>query len=101
MAVGIASPFPGDPPNEKQPGQLEALAQDLTRRGLEAFVHERDGSVVEEILRAAEDLAVNLMVVGSHGHGAVYNLLVGSVTEGILKANRRPVLVVPTRPVAR
>jgi nucleotide-binding universal stress UspA family protein len=34
-------------------------------------------------------------VMGSHGHGSVYNLLVGSVTEGVLKAARRPVLLVP------
>jgi nucleotide-binding universal stress UspA family protein len=34
-------------------------------------------------------------VMGSHGHGSVYNLLVGSVTEGVLKAGERPVLLVP------
>lgn len=99
--MGMVPPLvPDEPPNEKQRGQLEALAQDLTRRGIGAFAHERDGAVVEEILGAADDLAVNLVVIGSHGHSAVYNLLVGSVTEGVLKANRRPVLVVPTRPAA-
>ena len=43
---------------------------------------------MEEVLQAARDIAADLIVMGSHGHGSVYNLLVGSVTEGILKAGR-------------
>ena len=34
--------------------------------------------------------------MGSHGHGAIYELLVGSVTEGVLRKARCPVLVVPS-----
>jgi nucleotide-binding universal stress UspA family protein len=34
--------------------------------------------------------------MGTHGHGAMYNLLVGSVTEGVLKQSTRPVLLVPS-----
>lgn len=92
---------PGEVPNDKQRSHLEALAEDLARRGIPAFAHERDGIVVEEILRAADELAVNLVVMGSHGHGSVYNLLVGSVTEGVLKASRRPVLLVPAPVVGK
>ncbi len=87
------------PANGKQKSQLDALVADLKRRGWNVSASERDGSVVEEILAAADDLAANLIVMGSHGHGAVYHLLVGSVTEGVLKAGRRPVLLVPA-PVA-
>ncbi len=88
-------------PNEKQRSQLEALAEDLTRQGIRASAHECDGSVVEEILKTAGDISANLIVMGSHGHGSVYNLLVGSVTEGILKAGRRPVLLVPAPAAAK
>ena len=62
---------------------------------LQAIAHEREGTVVEEILRTAAEISANLIVMGTHGHGSVYNLLVGSVTEGILKAAHRPVLLVP------
>jgi len=34
-------------------------------------------------------------VMGTHGHGAMYNLLVGGVTKGVLKRSTRPVLLVP------
>lgn len=98
MTAGIAMPPPplvAGEPNEKQRNQLEALAESLSRQGIQTIAHERDGTVVEELLRIADELSVNLVVMGSHGHGSVYNLLVGSVTEGVLKASRRPVLLVP------
>jgi nucleotide-binding universal stress UspA family protein len=58
--------------------------------------HEPTGSVVEEILKTADAIAADLIVMGSHGHGSVYNLLVGSVTEGVLKISKCPILLVPT-----
>jgi len=36
-----------------------------------------------------------LIVMGTHGHGAMYNLLVGSVTKGVIKHSVRSVLLVP------
>ena len=35
-----------------------------------------------------------MIVVGSHGHGALYHLLLGSVSEGIIRKTTCPVLVV-------
>jgi nucleotide-binding universal stress UspA family protein len=70
--------------------------EELTHAGLKVTTHEPTGSVVEEILKTADAIAADLIVMGSHGHGSVYNLLVGSVTEGVLKISKRPVLLVPT-----
>jgi nucleotide-binding universal stress UspA family protein len=78
---------------------LALLQEELAASGLSVVAHEREGTVVSEILKAADDIAADLIVMGSHGHGAVYNLLVGSVTEGVLRGGKRPVLVVPA-PVA-
>ena len=95
LPAGVAGCLPPDPPNERKKSRLDALQEDLTRSGLRAFAHERDGAVVDEVLQTATEISANLIVMGSHGHGSVYNLLVGSVTEGILKAGQRPVLLVP------
>ena len=98
MAGGAALPAgfaPLDAPNEKKASRCDQLRDELVRSGLKVVAHEREGSVVEEILETAADISANLIVMGTHGHGSVYNLLVGSVTEGILKAARRPVLLVP------
>jgi nucleotide-binding universal stress UspA family protein len=100
MAGGLPVGVPGYPsadrPNEKEMGLLEKLKGELTRAGVSSIAHEREGTVVEEILETAQEISADLIVMGSHGHGPVYNLLVGSVTEGVLKAGQRPVLLVPT-----
>jgi nucleotide-binding universal stress UspA family protein len=101
MALVPPALDPAAPPDEKQRNRLETLADDYGRRGMRCSAHERDGNVVDEILKTADELAVNLVIMGSHGHGSIYNLLVGSVTEGILKASRRPVLLVPAPLVAK
>jgi len=95
LSLEAATYVAGQLPNEKQKSQLDRLQEQLSRSGIPAFAHEREGTVVEEILRTAREISANLIVMGTHGHGSVYNLLVGSVTEGILKAAERPVLLVP------
>jgi nucleotide-binding universal stress UspA family protein len=95
MSLEAAGYIPTDAPNEKQKNQLDRLQEELTRNGLAVVAHEREGTVVEEILKTSREISADLIVMGSHGHGSVYNLLVGSVTEGVLKAGERPVLLVP------
>ena len=53
------------------------------------------GPAIEKILHTAAEQKVELIAMGSHGHGALYELLVGSVTAGVLKGAQCPVLVVP------
>ncbi len=95
LPVGSPGYLPEDAPNDRGKSQLETLRGELTRSGLHAIAHEREGAVVEEILKTAREIAADLIVMGSHGHGSVYCLLVGSVTEGVLKAGERSVLLVP------
>jgi nucleotide-binding universal stress UspA family protein len=54
------------------------------------------GATVETILKEALKLDVDMIVAGSHGRGAMYQLLVGSVSEGVLHKSKCPVIVVPT-----
>jgi nucleotide-binding universal stress UspA family protein len=49
------------------------------------------------ILELARTLGVDYIVLGSHGHGAFYELVVGSTTSRVLKHTHRPVIVVPQR----
>lgn len=55
------------------------------------------GAASAKILEHADKLDAEVIVIGSHGHGALYHLIVGSVVEGVLKEATRPVLVVPVR----
>ncbi len=51
------------------------------------------GNPAETILRIAGEGEHDLVVMGSHGHSRVHRALLGSVSEGVLKASRIPVLL--------
>ena len=76
--------------------QIQEIADRLRKAGLEATALLVHGATVESILKEAADLDVDMIVVGSHGRGAMYQLLVGSVSKGILHKSPYPVLVIPT-----
>ena len=78
---------------------LQALAKELGQKGcdVESLMVEGDRPV-EKILDEARRLEADLIVIGSHGHGPIYNILVGSVSEGMLRKARTPVLIVPAMP---
>ena len=54
------------------------------------------GNPVPKIVEQLERLAPDLVVMGSHGHGRLYELLVGSVTAAVVRRARRPILLVPS-----
>jgi nucleotide-binding universal stress UspA family protein len=81
--------------------QLEELKMGLAGEGVPITAVHIQGATVSRILREAEIQHADLIVMGSHGHGTLYNLLVGSVTSGVLKSAKCPLLVIPsTRPAA-
>ncbi|MBT9333231.1 universal stress protein [Paracidobacterium acidisoli] len=53
-----------------------------------------EGDPKEEIPRLAEENAPSLIVLGTHGGGRVERKIIGSVAEAILRATRRPALIV-------
>jgi nucleotide-binding universal stress UspA family protein len=57
------------------------------------------GDTVDEIVAYADSRDVDLIVVGSRGHGGITTALLGSVSRGILREAKRPVLVVRGEPV--
>lgn len=59
-----------------------------------------EGLPVQAIVDAAAERDAGLIVIGSHGWGAVKRMWFGSVSTGVLHEARRPVLVVPSEPAA-
>ena len=53
------------------------------------------GTPIQLIVKQAEACGANYVVMGSHGHTALYDLLVGSTTHGVLMRARCPVVIVP------
>jgi len=76
---------------------LQALTEKLQDDGLDASEVLLCGPAVETTLAEADRLGAGLIVVGTHGHTAVYDALVGSYSAGVIRKSKLPVLVVPVR----
>lgn len=77
--------------------KLEELKKSVATSGLEVMALQIRGSTADKILHEATTQEAGLIIMGSHGHGALYEILVGSVTTGVLKSAQCPVVVVPVR----
>lgn len=76
--------------------EIQAIAEQLRSTGLDATALLVQGATSETILNEALKLDVDMIILGSHGRGAMYQLLVGSVSERVLHNSHCPILVVPT-----
>lgn len=54
-----------------------------------------EGSPLHCMLEHVDKNNMDLVIVGSHGHGALASLLLGSVAEGMVRKAKIPTLVVP------
>ncbi|MBI3924121.1 MAG: universal stress protein [Armatimonadetes bacterium] len=77
--------------------ELQAEADRLRETGVNTAALLLQGPTVDTLIDEAERLEAGWVVVGSHGRGALYHLLVGSVTDGLIRRARCPVVVVPVR----
>lgn len=77
--------------------QLARVQDELGAEGIEARTLQFTGAPVPNILKQAEKLDVDYIVMGSHGHTAFYDLLVGSTTHGVLLKSPCPVMIVPAQ----
>ena len=58
----------------------------------------RDGSVHRAILDEADEVGANLIVMGTHGRSGVGRVLLGSVTERVVRGADAPVMAVQYHP---
>ncbi len=73
---------------------LTEVGADLRSAGATTKVMVVVGHAVEEILKAADELKVDMIAMSSHGRSGLSRLAFGSVTDRVLHGGSRPVLVV-------
>lgn len=73
---------------------MSPVTKFLARHGVTAKRLWKTGKPGELIAKMAEEGKFDLVVMGSHGHGALMNLVVGSVATEVLAGCKVPVLVI-------
>ena len=93
--VGFALPdFQGDL-EEAARKDLAALITDDDRKSLDVVATVETGvNMAEAIVEYAKNNAIDLIVAGTHGRGAVQHFLMGSVAERVVRTAPCPVLTV-------
>ena len=71
------------------------ILKDPECRDLVASTEVVEGDPAAEILRKADELRVDLVVMGTHGKGLLEHAFLGSVAEKILHRIKIPVLTIP------
>ena len=75
--------------------QIETAAQELRKNGVNATALLIQGATAETILREADRLHVDAILMGTRAHGSIRDLLLGSVSKQVLQESSRPVLLIP------
>lgn len=77
--------------------RVTAACADAAAAGVQVDAMTSAGEPVHEILTHAETLPADLIVLGTHGLSGFRHLVLGSVTEKVLRRATCPVLTVPPR----
>ena len=98
-ATGAGSPGGVLTPPEREHVlfELERMAAAETRDGVAITFRKTEGQPHAEILNAAMEITPDLLVIGTHGRSGFQRLVLGSVTEKVLRRALCPVLTVPAR----
>jgi nucleotide-binding universal stress UspA family protein len=75
--------------------RLAQVQSELRDEGVTAHTVHCVGFAGGEILEQIDRLEADYVVLGSHGHGAFYDLMVGSTTSQVLSRAKCPVVIVP------
>lgn len=80
---------------EEEASRVDApVVEFLARHGIAPEVMHQVGHAGELIAKTAEEGKFDLVLMGSHGHSALVNLVMGSVTTQVLAHCNVPVLLV-------
>ena len=93
MDIG-ATPLNADSLKEASQHFLNKTRNHLKDNTIKTLVSE--GDLADSIAKNAKDLHANVIVLGSHSRRWLEEILMGSVTEKVLRHSTVPVLIIPT-----
>ena len=76
--------------------RVDEIVDRLKKSGCKATAHLVFGPPAASILDQIDVRTPSLVVMGSHGHSALHDLMMGSVTHSVLRSGKCPLLIVPS-----
>ena len=73
---------------------MGAIETELTAEGFQVKLTVKTGQPFTEIMATAADEKVSIIILGSHGRSNIGEMLLGSVSENVIRHARVPVLVI-------
>lgn len=74
---------------------LDKTRKHLGDSAIQTVVEE--GDFAESIIKTAKKLHADMIVLGSHSHKWLENIVMGSVTEEVLRQSTIPLFIIPTK----
>lgn len=92
--MDVPLPFDADPRWKKEArAKLAVIVHDTLKDEVQYVIDVRTGVPDIDIVRAAHELAVDLMVIATHGRTGFKHFVLGSVAESVIREAPCPVLV--------
>ncbi len=79
---------------DRRPQSVATAVESLADAGVEYTLHETGGKPADKVLEAAEQLDVDVIVIGLGEHTPVGKVLFGSVAQAVILASSCPVTTV-------
>jgi nucleotide-binding universal stress UspA family protein len=80
--------------NKEVSSEMTAIEAALTSEGFRVKLHVRTGNPFNVIMDTATKDKVSIIVLGSHGRSNITEMLMGSVSENVIRHARVPLLVI-------
>ena len=96
MSYGYGAEFNTIVTQVQDDGQkrMEAFEKKIEDEGISVQSEISRGSPFYEIVTTARKLEVDLIVIATHGHGAVKHMLMGNTAEKVVRKSSCPVLTI-------
>jgi len=79
---------------EQAEKQLKIFTEPLEKSGLKISFLVKVGNPCSEIIKAADEMNVSMIIMGHRGHNIAEELLLGSNSEKVIRKSTKPVLLI-------
>lgn len=79
---------------EQAEKQLKIFTEPLEKSGLRISFLVKVGNPCSEIIKAADEMNVSMIIMGHRGHNIAEELLLGSNSEKVIRKSTKPVLLI-------